>query len=114
MGKRVDPIPPHVWQATPARTACALCEREGLKLTAHHLIPKAVHRKQRYRKLYDREEMRTRLLMVCRPCHNAIHRCIPDEKELALRYPTKEALLAHDCLAKQVQYLSKQKVRGKR
>ena len=113
MPKRVDPIPPHVWQPRPEGSACGLCAREGLKLTAHHLIPKAVHRKQRYRRLYGLDDMRTRLLMVCRPCHNAIHRCIPDEKDLALHYPTREALLENAQLAKQVRYLSKQKVRGR-
>lgn len=111
--KRVDPIPPHVWAPRERQTACALCEREGAKLTEHHLIPKAVHRKQRYRRMYDAEEMRTRKLLVCRACHNAIHRCIPDEKELAARYPTKEALLGNACLRKQVAYLSRQRVRGK-
>lgn len=27
-------------------------------------------------------------LMVCRPCHSAIHRAVPDNKELALHYRT--------------------------
>ena len=112
MGKRVDPIPPHVWRNAERDTACRLCGREGLKLTEHHLIPKAVHRKTRYRRLYPREEMLHRKLMVCRPCHNAIHRCIPDEKELALHYPTLEELRGNECLMKQVNYLRKQRVRN--
>ena len=112
MAKRRDPIPEHVWQERERVEACELCERNGLKLTEHHLIPKAVHRKQRYRRLYHREDMLTRKLLVCRPCHNAIHRCIPDEKDLAANYPTKEALLNNECLAKQVKYLARQQVRG--
>ena len=111
MPKRVDPIPPHVWQPTERVTACELCGREGLKLTEHHLIPKAVHRKNRFRRRYDRAEMLTRKLLVCRPCHNAIHRCVPDEKVLAERYPTREELLTNECLAKQIRFLRKQKVR---
>lgn len=111
MPKRVDPIPEHVWQPRDRVEACELCGREGLKLTEHHLIPRAVHRKSRYQRMYDREDMLTRKLLVCRPCHNAIHRCVPDEKELARVYPTKEDLLSNDCLVKQVNYLSKQKVR---
>ena len=114
MGKRVDPIPEHVWQPRQQIKACELCGREGLKLTEHHLIPKAVHRKQRYRRMYDRDDMLTRKLLVCRPCHNAIHRCIPDEKELAMHYPTREALLENEELQKQIRFLAKQKVRGRR
>ncbi len=112
MPKRVDPIPEHVWQPRERVVACELCGRRGLKLTEHHLIPKAVHRKGRYRRMYDREDMLTRKLLVCRPCHSAIHRCVPDEKQLAAEYPTREDLLANDCLRKQVGFWRKQKVRG--
>lgn len=31
-------------------------------------------------------------LMVCRPCHSAIHRAVPDNKELAVKYRTLEDL----------------------
>lgn len=31
-------------------------------------------------------------LMVCRPCHSAIHRAVPDNKQLAAHYSTAEAL----------------------
>jgi hypothetical protein len=31
-------------------------------------------------------------VMVCRPCHSAIHRAVPDNKELALHYRTLDAL----------------------
>jgi hypothetical protein len=31
-------------------------------------------------------------LMVCRPCHSAIHRAVPDNKQLAMHYSTAEAL----------------------
>jgi hypothetical protein len=31
-------------------------------------------------------------LMVCRPCHSAIHRAVPDNKQLAVHYSTAEAL----------------------
>jgi hypothetical protein len=30
--------------------------------------------------------------MVCRPCHSAIHRAVPDNKQLAMHYSTAEAL----------------------
>ena len=60
---------------------------------------------------YDEEDMLTRKLMVCRPCHNVIHRCVPDEKELAAVYATREDLLANECIVKQVAYLARQRVR---
>jgi hypothetical protein len=31
-------------------------------------------------------------LMVCRPCHSAIHRAVPDNKELGLHCRTLDAL----------------------
>ena len=111
MAKRVDPIPEHVWQQKSAQDHCALCQREGLPLTEHHLIPRAVHRKDRFRKRFARADMLSQKLLVCRPCHDAIHRCIPDERELAEHYATLEALLSHECLAKQVRFWRKQKVR---
>ena len=111
MPKRVDPIPEHVWQPRERIVACELCGRKGLKLTEHHLMPKAVHRKQRYRRMYEREDMLTRKLIICRPCHSAIHRCIPDEKVLAAEYATKEALTENECLMKQVAYFGRQQVR---
>ncbi len=61
--------------------------------------------------MYDREDMRTRKLLVCRPCHSAIHRCIPDEKVLAAEYATREALMGNDRLMKQVAYFAGQRVR---
>jgi hypothetical protein len=67
-----------------------------------------MHRKNRYRKLYSKEEMQTRGLMICRLCHNGIHDLI-EVKALAAEYPTKEALLAHEGLAKHVAWVRKQK-----
>ncbi len=105
--KRRNPIPEHIWQPRAQELACALCAREGMTLTEHHLIPKAVHRKGRFQRMYAREDMLSRKLLVCRPCHSAIHRCIPDEKELARDYATREALLGNACLAKQVAFFGK-------
>ena len=72
---------------------CELCNRAGVAVTKHHLIPRGVHRRKRFRKLFDREDRLTRILWVCRPCHNAIHSAC-SEQELAMHYNTREKLLA--------------------
>lgn len=91
----------------PAGT-CALCSREK-PLTEHHLIPRAVHGKKYFRKLFTKEEMTHRRISICRSCHKGIHRIIPDEKELARDFNTKEALLADERIARHVAWVGKQR-----
>jgi 5-methylcytosine-specific restriction endonuclease McrA len=91
-----------------AQTACALCGQVRL-LTFHHLIPRQVHKKKRFKREYTRAEMRTRGLMVCRICHDGIHDLIPDEKRLAREYNTLEKLLEHEGVAKHVAWSRKQR-----
>jgi len=86
---------------------CELCGR-AKPLTFHHLIPKAMHNKKRYQKLYTKDELRSRGLMICGLCHNGIHDLI-EEKDLAANYPTKEKLLEHEGLVKHVAWVRKQK-----
>jgi len=43
---------------------CELCQRPVTKLTRHHLIPKHLHRKKRFQKLFTKEELITRTLWV--------------------------------------------------
>ncbi|MGP4843702.1 hypothetical protein ACTXGQ_06210 [Marinobacter sp. 1Y8] len=76
----------------PQPDCCELCQRSVVKLTRHHLIPRRLHSKRRFLKLFTREEMVTRTLWVCRPCHNAIHRTC-SEYELGLTFNTREKLL---------------------
>lgn len=84
--------------------ACELCRRQA-PLTRHHLIPKALHGKTYVRKRFAREERITATLWVCRPCHNQIHRLF-SEKELALSYNSREALLADSRLRSFVDWLA--------
>ena len=90
---------------------CALCGRAGLKLTRHHLIPRAMHTKARIRKKWDKETLRSRLAMVCSGCHKQIH-AVLTEKELADTFHTVEALQAHPELAKYVAWAQKKNPRG--
>src|SRR5208283_5516866 len=80
---------------------CELCNRQK-PLTKHHLIPRGVHRKKRFVERFGKTEMRKRSLMICRECHNGIHDLIPDEKELAGKYNTKELLLSNASVRKHV------------
>jgi hypothetical protein len=87
---------------------CELCDRLQ-PTTFHHLIPKAVHRKRRFLKEHGKREMRGRGLNICMLCHAGIHDIIPDEKELARSFNTKEALLAHEGIARHIAWVAKQK-----
>jgi hypothetical protein len=87
---------------------CELCGRVQ-PLTEHHLLPRAIHRRQRFIERHGKAELQTRKLMVCRFCHSGIHDLIPSERELAENYNTREALLAHEGLRKHIAWVRKQK-----
>lgn len=87
---------------------CELCDRD-VKLTFHHLIPRAVHTKKRFINRFGKDEMNSRGLMLCKLCHDGIHDLIPSEKELAESYNTKELLLADERIVKHINWVRKQK-----
>lgn len=89
-------------------STCSLCDRVQ-PLTFHHLIPRHVHRKQRFQREHSRAEMRNRGAMLCRLCHDAVHDLIPDEKELARSYNTLELLREHPGIVRYVAWARKQK-----
>ena len=103
MGERQDDH-----EADEQKDRCELCDRRK-KLTKHHLVPKAVHTKKRYVNRFGKKEMRKRGLMLCKDCHAGIHDLIPDEKELADKYHTKELLLANEAILKHIAWVKKQK-----
>ena len=77
-------------------TMAELCELCGCDqaVTAHHLIPRKLHRNRWFKKTYPREVLR-RTALLCRGCHREIHNQIPDEKVMGKSYQTLEALRAH-------------------
>ncbi|WP_245574480.1 hypothetical protein [Hugenholtzia roseola] len=89
-------------------TACQLCEREGKKLTFHHLIPRKMHKKKQFLKLFSKKEMQSHGLMLCRLCHNTLHDFF-DEKTLGLHYHTKELLLAEAKIQNYLEWAKKQR-----
>jgi hypothetical protein len=86
---------------------CELCGREK-PLTFHHLIPRKNHRKRRFRRDYEREDLKARGLWLCRLCHRQIHRFY-SEDELGRRLNTREALLADPQMARFLEWARRQK-----
>lgn len=82
---------------------CTLCSRE-LPLTFHHLIPRTLHTRKWFKKTFSKEQLDSGI-MVCRDCHDAIHRFIP-EKILGSEYNTLDKLLSHDKVSSFVRWVS--------
>lgn len=74
---------------------CELCEREGVEITEHHLIP--------------REEGGGKLAKanLCIPCHKQIH-ALYTNKELALRLNTIQDLKRDEKISKFIRWIRKQ------
>jgi hypothetical protein len=88
---------------------CQLCGRATKGgTTEHHLIPRTLHSNKWFKKRYSREQMQS-TIDVCRDCHRAIHRLIPDEKELGRHFNTLPALRAHERVAKYIVWVRRQK-----
>lgn len=79
-------------EVPPQPEHCELCRRAVPDLTRHHLIPRRLHRQRRFQQRFDLEDMRSRVLWVCRPCHNVIHHAC-DEQTLGLHFNSRDALL---------------------
>ncbi len=91
--------------------ACELCGREGLDLTFHHLIPRTLHSRKWFKKNFTAEQLSSGS-ELCKDCHDAIHRFIP-EKVLGTEYNTLDRLRAHDKVAGFVAWVSKRAGRHK-
>lgn len=90
----------------PASDRCATCGRRT-PLTFHHLIPRKLHRRTRFRRHYTREDL-NRGIHVCRPCHSGIHRRY-DEMTLARDFSTLERLLVDEDLRRHFAWVARQK-----
>ena len=88
-----------------------------MSLTRHHLIPRTLHRNKRTRRRYELAELRSRVIWLCRPCHNHVHDVL-DEKSLEAACNTAEALRSHPEIAKFVAWIRSKpagfKAKGKR
>jgi len=84
---------------------CLLCQRES-HLTFHHLIPRKLHRRNHFKKHYNKAAL-NQGIMICRACHSGIHR-LYDEMTLGKQFNTLEALQHDEALAKHVAWVAKQ------
>lgn len=87
---------------------CPCCGRVTA-LTFHHLVPKKLHRRTRFRKHYTRAELADGIY-ICRQCHDGIHR-FHDEMTLARLYPTLTSLLEDEDLARHFAWVGRQRRR---
>ena len=83
---------------------CELCGRGGIDITRHHLIPRTRHSNKRNQKLFERDDVRTRLAGLCRPCHGFIHKVL-SEKQMELEYNTVDLLRSHPEIGKFVEWV---------
>lgn len=73
---------------------CELCRREMGEVTKHHLIPRTRHKNKKNKKDFARDDVKSRLVDLCRPCHKQIHTTLTN-KELERHYNTLDALRSH-------------------
>lgn len=89
---------------------CLLCKRDGL-LTFHHLIPRTLHTKKWYKKVYTEEQL-NQGIDICYDCHEAVHDFIT-EKDLGKNYNTLSKLLEHAKVSKFVNWVARRPGRHK-
>lgn len=86
---------------------CAMCEKLA-PLTFHHLIPRSCHSNKWFSKRFTKEEMRSRGVMLCRKCHNFLHKQFT-EKELGRELNCIEMILSHEVILKYVGWAKRQR-----
>jgi Na+-translocating ferredoxin:NAD+ oxidoreductase RnfC subunit len=86
--------------------SCPCCGRT-VALTFHHLIPRKLHRRTRFRKRFDRDTL-NRGIFICRRCHSGIHASY-DEMTLASYFSTPNALLRDPTLRRHFAWVSRQR-----
>lgn len=89
------------------RHECQLCHRQTY-LTAHHLIPRKLHRRKWFRKHYTRDELQ-RVVALCRDCHRGLHK-LYDEMTLGKLYNSLEKLRADDAVMKHAKWVARRRV----
>ena len=90
---------------------CELCKR-FMPLTFHHLVPKSTHKLVVKRKLFSKDEVNSRGINICRPCHSSIHRLI-DHKQMAYEFNSLDKLLEHEGVQKWIAWAEKQRTVAK-
>lgn len=84
---------------------CALCGADHT-LTFHHLIPRSCHRNKWFRKNFDRADMTSRGIDICRRCHSFLHKQF-SEKYLGRELNTVEKILSDRTIQSYVKWARK-------
>jgi len=83
---------------------CALCDRDEVFITVHHLIPVTRHKNKKTKKETTHQE-RHSTIKSCRSCHNQLH-LIWTEKELEREFNTIEKIKSHPEMEKFIKWIS--------
>ena len=86
---------------------CKLCNRVK-KLTFHHLIPVTLHKNKWFKKNFNKIDMTTLGLMLCRDCHRFLHDTFKP-KELGRELNTEDKLIGNEKVSKFVNFVIKKK-----
>jgi len=76
-------------------------------LTAHHLIPRKLHRRTHFKKRFSKVQLQN-TIPICRECHSGLHK-LYDEMHLGKRLNTPDKLLADPVVKKHIEWVSKQR-----
>lgn len=88
---------------------CELCGRKVPNITRHHLIPQTRHKNKRNKKQFDREDVKSRIALLCRPCHSHVHKTLCN-KDLEREFNTIETLRQHPDISKFVAWIKNKPV----
>jgi len=86
--------------------ACELCQRR-VPLTFHHLIPKKVHRRPRFKKSYSKQEL-AQGIQICSLCHRGLH-SLYDEMALARQFFSLDLIREDPAISRHIAWVAKQK-----
>jgi len=86
---------------------CELCKR-AKPLSFHHLIPRKNHRRNYFKRTFDKWEMVTRGAWLCRLCHRKLHKTY-SEQELGKNLNTLEAIKQQPEMQVFLEWAKKQK-----
>ena len=87
---------------------CEICKRE-MELTEHHLIPKTRHLNKKTRKNYSLRELKKNVIMICRPCHDQLHKMF-DGKQLEREFNTLDKILANEKIQGWIKFIEKKPI----
>lgn len=87
---------------------CELCDRDCLKLTEHHLVPRQETKRKKKKNRADLGPT----IDICSPCHKQVHTLFTN-KELAANLYSADLLRSHPSMIKFLCWIAKQDPRKK-